>query len=156
MNEYCVLNYPSKLGVDGSYGYEFWFTGSIIRIIADKPFSRRDIARIDEVKKQSSTEWRIYITVIGDPNLEKIPDEVFDKGEVPTLLFATTKVYKNENSDYQAYGTDNIKVILHCSSVKDHNKSYTIAFLVKGKQAKLQSIDTITGAMDEWLISSVN
>ena len=150
---YCVLNYQSKLGVDKRHSYEFWFTSSIIRIIADKPFGRGDIAKIKNITKQSETEWRINIDVLGDPKIEKIPREVFSQGEVPTLLFVTPKIYLNDHSEYHAFGSDNVKILLNCSATLDGNKSYTIAALVKGKQAKIYAADKFTGDRIEWLIS---
>lgn len=154
--DYCVLNYVSKKGPDGQHSYEFWFTSSIIRIVADKPFGRGDIAKINEIKKQSDTEWRINVEVLGDPNVENLPDEIFSRGEIPTLLFATPKIYLNEVSEYHAYSTENIHILLNCSAILDHNKSYTIAALVKGKQGKIYATDKVTNDKLEWLITSVS
>ena len=142
---YCVLNYESKLGPDGLHSYEFWFTSSIIRIVSEKPFGRKDIAVIESIVKQSDTEHRINIQVIGDPKINTIPDEVFKEGEVPTLLFLTPKIYLNELSDYHAYGSDNAEILLNIPATLDGNKSYTIAALIKGKSATVHAIDSVTG-----------
>lgn len=150
----CIVNYVSKLGIDGNYSYEFWFASSIIRIIADKPFGRGDIVEINSITKQSNTEWRINIKVIGDPKLEKIAMDLTEGEEIPTLLFVTPKIYLNEYSEYHAYSTDNIQIVLNCSAILDGNKSYTIAALVRGKQGKIFASDAVTGNKVEWLVTS--
>jgi len=155
MNKHCILNYESKVGVDGLHGYEFWFTSSIIRIVADKPFGRGDVALIKSITKQSDTEHRINIEVIGDPNINKLPSEIFEQGELPTLLFVTPKIYLNEHSEYHAYSSENVEILLNVPAILDGNKSYTIAILTKGKQAKVYAIDKMTGDRIEWLISSM-
>ena len=156
MNKYCVLNYESKIGVDGLNSYEFWFTSSIIRIIADKPFGRGDIAIIKDIVKQSETEHRITIEIIGDPKITKGLENLGENEEIPTLLFVTPKIYLNELSEYHAYGSDNVEILMNIPAVLDHNKSYTVAALVKGKHAKIHAIDKFSGEKMEWIISSIS
>lgn len=152
--DYCIINYQSKLGIDGIHSYEFWFTSSIIRVVADKPFGRGDVAKILGVKKHSDTEWRIKVEIIGDPSIETLPSNLLED-EIPTLLFLTPKIYLNDQSEYHAYGTDNVHILLNCSATLDGNKSHTIAVLVKGKQAKVFAVEKLTNDRLEWLISSM-
>jgi hypothetical protein len=150
---YCVLNYQSEEGVDKLNSSNFWFTSSLIRVIGDKPFGRGDIAKIIEVKHPTETEWCIYCEIIGDPELDEIPDEVYAEGEVPTFIFVTTKIYTNVASEYEFFSSDNVKVLLACSAVMNDNKSYTAAVLIKGKQGKVQAVDKLTGTEMEWVIT---
>lgn len=154
-NKHIILNYQSDKGIDRKPSYNFWFTSSLIRVIGNKPFARGDIALIKEIKKPSPTEWNIEVDIIGDT---KVDSEAMDlvvslKEEIPTLIFATTKIYLDKDSDVHIYSTDDIEILLNCSSTMNDNKSYTIAALVKGKQGKIFGIDKINGTSLEWLIT---
>lgn len=154
--KYAILNYQSDKGIDGKPSYNFWFTSSLIRIIGDKPFGRGDICEILDIKKINSTEWNIYVSVIGDVNVDSEAMELIKnyKEEIPTLIFLTTKIYLDITSDIHAYtDNDNIEILLNCSSVMNNNKSYTIAALVKGKQGRVFGIDKVNGTSLEWLIT---
>lgn len=154
--KYAILNYQSDKGIDGKPSYNFWFTSSLIRVIGDKPFGRGDICEISEIKKINSTEWNIYVKIIGDINVDSEAMEFIKNytEEIPTLIFLTTKIYLDVNSDVHIYtDNDNIEVLLNCSSVMNNNKSYTIAALVKGKQGKIFGIDKVNQTSLEWLIT---
>jgi hypothetical protein len=156
MDKYTILNYQSDKGIDGKPSYNFWFTSSLIRIIGNKPFGRGDIALIKNIKKPSSTEWNIEVDIIGDLELDPEAMELatqLKNDEIPTLVFATTKIYLDKTSDVHVYGTDNVEILLNCSSTMNDNKSYTIAALVKGRQGKLFGIDKNNGTSLEWLIT---
>ena len=154
--KYAILNYQSDKGIDGKPSYNFWFTSSLIRIIGDKPFGRGDICEILEIKKINATEWNIHVAVIGDVNVDSEAMEFVKeyKEEVPTLIFLTTKIYLDVDSDIHAYtDSDDIEILLNCSSIMNNNKSYTIAALVKGKQGRVYGIDKVNGTSLEWLIT---
>ena len=153
--KYIILNYQSDKGIDGKPSYNFWFTSSLIRVIGNKPFGRGDIALIREIRKPSPTEWNIEVDIIGDA---KVDAEAMDlvaslNEEIPTLIFATTKIYLDKNSDVHIYSTDDIEILLNCSSSMNDNKSYTIAALVKGKQGKIYGHDRVNQTSLEWLIT---
>lgn len=151
---YCVLNYQSEEGVDRLNSYNFWFTSSLIRVIGDKPFGRGDIARITEVRHSTETEWCVYCEILGSPEYgDDIPEEAYEKGEIPTFIFTTTKIYTNVDSDYQFFSSDNVQILMACSAVMNDNKSYTVGVLVKGKQGKVQAVDDMTGVEMEWVIT---
>ena len=154
-NKYIILNYQSDKGIDGKPSYNFWFTSSLIRVIGDKPFARGDIALIEDITKPSPTEWNIKVRIIGDYRIDKEATDLVSSlsEEIPTLIFATTKIYLDETSDMHIYGSDNIEILLNCSSVMNNNKSYTIAALVKGKQGKIFGYDKVHETPLEWLIT---
>jgi hypothetical protein len=154
---YCYINYQSNRSPNDQSSYAFWFASSLIKIVADKPFGRGDIVELKEIKKISPTEWIISCIVLGDPLLDlKVQDfvENLEQEEIPTLMFVTTKIYLNSNSDIAVYSTDNCEILLNCTSILDNNKSCTIAALVKGKQAKIFGIDNINKTKFEWLLTS--
>lgn len=156
MKTYTILNYQSDRGIDGKPSYNFWFTSSLIRIIGNKPFGRGDIAEILEIKKPSSTEWNVYVNIIGDVKVDPEATELvasLGEEEIPTLIFATTKIYLDKDSDIYLYSTDNIQILLNCSSTMNDNKSYTIAALVKGTQGKIYGFDKVNGTSVEWLVT---
>lgn len=154
-DKYIFLNYQSEKGIDGKPSYNFWFTSSLIRVIGDKPFGRGDIARIREIRKPTPTEWNIDVDIIGDTEVDSEAMDLVSSldEEIPTLIFVTTKIYLDKSSDVHLYATDDIEILLNCSSVMNDNKSYTIAALVKGKQGKIYGIDKVNGTPLEWLIT---
>lgn len=154
-DKYIYLNYQSEKGIDGKPSYNFWFTSSLIRVIGDKPFGRGDIARIRNIRKVTPTEWNIEVDIIGD---SKVDPEAMDlikslEEEIPTLIFATTKIYLDKEVSIEAFGTDNVEILLNCSSIMNDNKSYTIAALITGKQGKIFGIDPVKELSLEWLIT---
>lgn len=154
MDKLIILNYQSEQGIDNVPSYNFWFTSSLIRIMADKPFGRGDIARVVDIKKPNSTQWNIIVEILGDPNIEsEIQSLLEDKKEIPTLVFATTKIYLDESSKLHVYGSENIEILLNCDSIMNNNKSYTIAALVSGHQGKVIGVDETNGTEVEWLIT---
>jgi hypothetical protein len=156
MKKYIILNYQSEKGIDGKPSYNFWFTSSLIRVIGNKPFSRGDIAEITDIKKVSGTEWNIHVNILGDYTIDPEAMDLvqsIQEDEIPTLIFATTKIYLDKDSDLHIYTTDNIEILLNCSSEMNNNKSYTIAALVKGSQGKIFGLDKINGTSLEWLVT---
>lgn len=155
MDKLIILNYQSERGIDNSPSYNFWFTSSLIRVIADKPFGRGDVARVVDIKKPTQTQWNIMVEILGDPDIEEdVKELVTQEGrEIPTLVFATTKIYLDEASKLHVYGSDNIEILLNCDSTMNNNKSYTIAALVTGNQGKIIGVDQINGTEVEWLIT---
>jgi hypothetical protein len=92
-NKRIVLYYvSSKNGLDGKDSYEFWFNGSVIRIIADKPFSRGDVAELISV----DTKGKIFNVRIIDET-----EEEFQK--YPILAFAVSRIYFNEYSNFEVF-----------------------------------------------------
>lgn len=154
-NKYIILNYQSFKGIDGNPSYDFWFTSSLIRVIGDKPFSRGDIAEIQNIRTPSPTEWIIDVHVIGDPAVDPEAKEVASEitEEIPTLMFATNKIYLDKSSDVHVYGSDNVEILLNCSSSMNNNKAYTIAVLITGKQGRVFGVDQTHGTGLEWLIT---
>lgn len=153
--KYCMVNYQSARGIDNKPSYDFWFTSSLIRVIGDQPFGRGDIARINEIRKPSNTEWNIDVDILGDPSIDKDAKLFYDTNpeEIPTLIFATSKIYLNKTSEMHIYSTENVEVILNCSSMMNDNKSCTVAALISGKQGRIYGIDKVNGTPIEWLIT---
>lgn len=123
-----VLYYVSnKNALDNKNSYEFWFNGSLVRIVADRPFCRGDWAEIVSIDHETKT---IEVRVLTD---EKYTAGVQD--EYPVLVFAVTRIYFNEYSDFVGYPeSDKVKILALYSTTKDRNLAVCGAFLVqKGK-----------------------
>jgi hypothetical protein len=153
---YCVLNYSSKLNPDGQQSYDFLFCHYTIRVISidGRPFSRGDIVKIVKVDNGDgeSQSAAIYVDIIGDPIIDKMPTEIEKLQEIPTLLFIRTKIFLDEESNYVFEESDNVEVLLAFSTTLDSNRVYTLAVLVKGETAILRATDDATQTEFEWLI----
>lgn len=151
-----MLNYQSKRSI-GAPSFDFWFTSSLIRIIADKPFSRGDLAYIKEIKHPSDTEWNIIIEVVGslptDPKYKEVMEGRDNLDDIPSLVIATTRIYLDITSDLHLYSSDNVEILLNCASSMNNNKSYTAVVLIAGKQGTIVGVDATNGTEVEWLIT---
>lgn len=149
--KYVILNNSSSFGPEGNYIYEFWFLRKLLKLIGDKPFSRGDIAKIAEINEQMQY---IKIDVIGDPSQEEVRNSAPPINQIPALLFLSSKIYLNENSEYVLDADDNVEIILSYTSLLDGNKAYAAAVTMFGDYARVTGYDERTGISFEWLLEN--
>lgn len=155
VSTYCIVPYQSSRGIDDRPTYAFWFTSSLVKIVGDKPFGRGDIVLLETIEKTNINEWTLECKVVGDPEIDPEAKQLSESSdrEIPTLLFLTTKIYLHEDAEVDLTCTDNITLLLSCSSIINNNKSYTVVALIKGKQGRIRGLDSIHKTPLNWLIT---
>ena len=112
---YCASNYGTY---DRANSFEFWVRGHLIRIIADKPFSRGDMIWLDDIYFDDlKLEYVIKVRVIDD--------DPYEEG-LPVLSLATSRIVYSVD-DFEVHEKDGVKVLNAISVETDGN--YSLAFI---------------------------
>jgi hypothetical protein len=143
---YCRLYYWSNKAADGHISFDFWFAGSLIRLIGDRSFSRGDYAELIDVDSSPPSETRVHLRI-----LDKAAK--FEK-ELPTLLLFCSKIYVGGDRRYNIVTKNNVEILRYLSSTtKEHNKLYAVIALVTGRRANICCVDEQSGDSFEWDVS---
>jgi len=137
----CVLNHFSKPSADNDHQYLFWYGGDCVKLIADKPFGRGDLAHLmydDPVKK--TLEFKI---------VEEADDVKMFKGElqVPLITFATTRPV-DASADYEFKISDkNSSIMRVYEKVLGKNKVYCLVLKLLPGDIKVIGTDRNSGTV---------
>ena len=151
--EYAFLIYSSSKNFYGLNSYEYGFANHTFSIIGDKPFSRGDVVQLTSYKKESRNEFRINVKVLGDPKINSPEPSYFNRIEIPTLLFLSSRIYLSEFSEYEIVHTINARVLSFEGVQQDRNKLYAVAALVEHAEAHIIAQDPNSKVRWEWMIS---
>jgi hypothetical protein len=151
--EYAFLIYSSSKNFHGLQSYEYGFANHTYSIIGDKPFSRGDVVKIIDYKKESRNEFRINVKVLGDPKINSNEFNIANRIEIPTLLFLSSRIYLSEFSEYEIVNTINARILAFEGVQQDKNRIYAVAALVTNSEAHIVAQDPISKVRWEWFIS---
>jgi hypothetical protein len=151
--EHAFIIYSSTKNFYGANTYEYGFSNHTYSIVADKPFSRGDIVKIVNYKKESRNEFRVTVEVLGDPKINSDQFDASNRIEVPTLLFLSSRIYLSEFSDYKIVKCINARVLAFEGVQQDKNRIYAVAALVTNAEAHIIAQDPISRVSWEWYIS---
>lgn len=153
MTQYAFLIYSSSKNYHGVYSYEYGFANHTFSIIGDKPYSRGDIVEITSYRKESRNEFRINVKVLGDPRINSDKFDAYNRIEIPTLLFLSSRIYLSEFSDYEIVNTVNADILSFEGVKQDRNKIYAVAALVTNAEAHIVAQERNSRVRWEWMIS---
>jgi hypothetical protein len=152
MEQYAFLIYSSSKNFHDQNSYEYGFASHTFSIIADKPFSRGDVVKITDYKKESRHEFRINVKVLGDPKINSTEFDTHQRIEIPTLMFLSSRIYLSEFSDYEIIEAKNARILSFENVQQDKNKICAVAALVTTREAYIIAKEKTSGVKFEWII----
>lgn len=159
IGRHVVLHYASSVSsvAAGKHENLYWSAGSLFRTVGNRSFARGDVALLQSIEVVSPDECIFHVDVLGCPDLKEVPDEVLSAGEIPSLLFLTTRIPINSKSVYELYPvTSGVEVLIFRATHTHGNQQIIAAVAMRGNHAKVEGRDTLTGDTFEFIISDTS